>query len=106
MLTAPGLWQTVIVASVKVLKRTSPFYKVPVTTKLFQFPKERRNLKEQVKELNSKERTQTFLPDELSHSFPHNTPMRTHICVLSPLSDQSRDYVYKVSQNMYTHLNS
>lgn len=106
MLTAPGLWQTVTVASVKVLKRTTPFYKVPVTTKLFQFPKERRNLKEQVKELNSKERTQTFLPDELSHSFPHNTPMRTHICVPSPLSGQSRDYVYKVSQNMYTHLNS
>ena len=42
MLTLPGLWQTGMVASVKVLKRNpalAHFYKTLVTTKLLLTPK-------------------------------------------------------------------
>lgn len=52
MPTLPGLWQTGVVASVKILKRNPKldhFCKILVTTNLFQFPKERRNLKAQVR---------------------------------------------------------
>lgn len=52
MVTLLGLWQTGLVASVKVLKRNptlAHFYKILVTINCFQFPKERRNLKAQVR---------------------------------------------------------